>query len=248
MMTVMTRFAVLALSAAAAFGQSRPEFDVASLKPVMLDGHDTYTANLGTFKNGTLTMTNVTLAECLKWAYGITNDDQIAGPEWIKNKGVRFDVLAKASPSVPKEQAMLMLQALLDQRFQIAMHHEDRTLSYVALTVGKDGPKLKRAEEPPRDSPTQRFNHIVHHHMDMPLLASLLSRFNRTRITDMTGIKGYYDIDLEWSPEPPPGAEPAPGDPLNTAIQKQLGLKLETRKGPLDCLVIDRATETPLAN
>src|SRR5271166_6892457 len=98
---------VAVLCGAAAWGQ-RPEFDVASLKPVVLDGVDTYTANLGTYRNGLVTLTNTTLAECIRFAYDITTDDLLTGPDWIKNKGVRFDVLAKTAPDTSRSQALLM--------------------------------------------------------------------------------------------------------------------------------------------
>src|ERR1035441_3252739 len=95
---------------------ARPEFDVASLKPVVLDGADTYTANLGSYRNGVLTQTNTTLAECIRFAYEITSDDLLSGPDWIKNKNVRFDILAKTAPATPRGEALLMLRTLLDER------------------------------------------------------------------------------------------------------------------------------------
>ena len=77
---------LLVLAAWIVWAQPRPEFDVASLKPVILDGKDSYRANLGSVQHGVLTMTNVTLADCLRVAYGIPTEDQIAGPAWIKSK------------------------------------------------------------------------------------------------------------------------------------------------------------------
>ena len=238
----------LVLAGAAAWAQPA-EFDVASLKPVVIDGKDTYSANLGSVSHGVLTMTNVTLADCLRLAYGIPTDDQIAGPAWIKSKLVRFDILAKAAPDTTRDAAFRMLRPLLEQRFQLAYHHEDRELSYLAMTVGKGGPKLEAAKEPPEGAVTLRPNHIQHNHIDMTLLAYLISRFTRTRVLDMTGLKGFFVVDLTWAPEDAPADQPpAEGLPLQSSIQKQLGLKLEARKGPVDHLVIDKATETPLGN
>ena len=88
------RFFLITLATLTAWAQPA-EFDVASLKPVILDGKDSYSANLGSVQHGVLTMTNVTLADCLRLAYGIPTEDQIAGPDWIKSKMVRFDILAK---------------------------------------------------------------------------------------------------------------------------------------------------------
>jgi uncharacterized protein (TIGR03435 family) len=157
----------------------RPEFDVASLKPVVLDGADTYTANLGTVRNGVLTMTNVTLADCLRVAYGIPTEDQIAGPDWIKSKGVRFDILAKAPPDTPREAAFRMLQPLLEQRFSLTSHREPREMSYLALTVAKSGPRMPVAKEPPQGVNSHGGNRIYNYHIDMPMLAYLISRFTR---------------------------------------------------------------------
>src|SRR3954454_23199287 len=112
---------------------ARPEFDVASLKPVVLDGRDSYSANLGSVRNGVLTMTNVTLADCLRLAYAMPTEDQIAGPEWVKSKSVRFDILAKAPPETTRDAAFRMLQPLLEQRFQMTVHHESKEMSYLAL-------------------------------------------------------------------------------------------------------------------
>ena len=143
-MTLMFRPLAIALLSAAAFAQDpRPEFDVASLKPVVLDGADTYRANLLSIRNGILIQTNVTLADCLRAAYGIPTDDQIAGPDWVKNKSVRFNIEAKAPPDTPRDRELLMLQRLLEDRFQLVLHHEPRELSYLALIPAKGGPKMK---------------------------------------------------------------------------------------------------------
>jgi uncharacterized protein (TIGR03435 family) len=85
----------------------------------------------------------------------------------------------------------------------------------------------------------------------MQLLATLLSRFERETVVDMTGLKGLFDVKLEWTPDG--GAVPAvldgaSGPSVFTALQEQLGLKLEPRKGPIDVLVIDHAEKTPAEN
>jgi uncharacterized protein (TIGR03435 family) len=242
---------LIALAALPAWPQpaaTRPEFDVASLKPVVLDGKDSYSANLGSVRNGILTMTNVTLADCLRVAYGMPTEDQIAGPEWVKSKSVRFDILAKAPPGTSREAAFRMLQPLLEERFQMTFHHEAREMSYLALTVAKGGSKMKAAKEPPEGVVSLHSHHIQHSHIDMTLLAYLISRFTRTRVLDRTGLEGEFEVDLAWAPEDAPPDEEVQGLGLYAAIQKQLGLKLEARKGPIDVLVVDKARQEPLAN
>ncbi len=82
----------------------------------------------------------------------------------------------------------------------------------------------------------------------MPMLAYLISRFTRTRVLDMTGLKGYFEVDLRWSPDDAPADDPVGGLPIREAIQKQLGLRLDARKGPVDTLVVDKVNQVPLEN
>jgi len=258
---------LMGLTAWTAWGQpaaARPEFDVASLKAVTLDGADLYTANLGMWRNGSLTLTNTTLAESLRFAYRITTDDLVAGPDWIKNKSVRFDILAKAPPGTSDDDARLMLRTLLEDRFKMVFHHEPREYSYYALVAGKGGPKLDVAQEPPAAGGVSHgLGRIHNNHISMLFLATLIARFTRTPVLDMTGLPGFYDVKLDWSRDnglpaaAAPSSDPTtPAAPMDTAsgpsifdaVQKQLGLKLEKRKGPVDVLVIDHAEKTPLGN
>jgi uncharacterized protein (TIGR03435 family) len=96
--------------AAVAHAQTRPAFDVASLKPSPPIVGDRFNINLGTARHGMLTLSNACLADCLRYAYSITNNEQIGGPDWIKDKTVRFDIEAKAPPSTPLPVLREMLQ------------------------------------------------------------------------------------------------------------------------------------------
>src|SRR6185369_2173399 len=79
--------------------QARPEFEVATVKrSTPVPPGMPLAINLGTFRNATLTLTNVTLSECLQLAHGLVSDQQIAGPEWMKSREVRFDIVAKTTP------------------------------------------------------------------------------------------------------------------------------------------------------
>lgn len=244
----------------AAWGQgaaARPEFDVASLKPVVLDGADTYTANLGTYRNGVVTQTNTTLADCIQFAYEITSDHLLSGPDWIKSKMVRFDILAKTAPDTPRSQALLMLRTLLEDRFKLVLRRESRVLSYYALTAPGGVHKMKPAQDPPAEGEVTHWQGRIHNNrMTMLMLASLIGRFTQTPVLDQTALPGAFEVKLDWSrdnslPSAVPGAvpaEPADGPSIFEAVQKQLGLKLEKRKGPVDVLVVDHAEKTPLAN
>src|SRR5689334_22540547 len=91
------------------FAQSNA-FEVASVKPEGPPPGDTYFANLGRIEHGELTMGNVTLSEAVRYAWGINNDAQVAGPDWIKDKSIRYAIQAKAAPDASRQQVRQMLQ------------------------------------------------------------------------------------------------------------------------------------------
>lgn len=228
--------------------QSGPAFDVASLKAVHSTG-DLYNANLGTAVHGEVVLTNATLSDCLRFAYGITNDAQISGPDWIRNKDIRFDILAKASPETPRIQLLIMLQALLNERFHLVLHRELKELSYLALTVAKKRPDRSPGNNTLDDSRRSSMpGRIISNRMSMQLLATLLSRFLRATVIDLTGLQGTYVVQLLWTPESATPVEGDTGPSIFTAVREQLGLKLEARKGPLEVLLVDRADKFPEEN
>src|SRR5690349_7035321 len=120
---------LLGIGAFAAFlsAQQQPVFEVATVKrdPPVAPGTP-LPVNLGSFRNGTAMLTNTTLSECIQFAYGIVSDAQISGPDWIKSRDVRFDIVGKTGPDVTREQAVLMMQSLLAERLKLTMHHEPR--------------------------------------------------------------------------------------------------------------------------
>jgi len=233
-------------------GQS-PQFEVASFKssPPTAAG-ELISINLGTFRNGRLTFANASLSDCLKYAYGIVSDYQISGPDWIKSKAVRFDIIAQAPPDVAPAQLQLMLQALLADRLKLSIHHEPRELSFLALVPGKNGSKLHELKPDPASPPntTAARGRIVSNQISMELLATLLSRFERAIVVDQTGLIGSFELKLEWTPDDSGATtiDTATGPTIFSAIQEQLGLRLESRKGPLDVLVVEHAEKAPSDN
>lgn len=247
-------FAVIALATVGGYGQ--PQFDIATVKRSPETGTDRINIDLGNIRNGKLTLTNASLSDCLKFAYGLVSDSQLAGPDWIRSKFIRFDVVAQVPRDTPREQALLMLQTLLTDRLKLVLHHEQKEQSFLALVPGKNGPKLQeaKADAPPTGKP-QILGRITSNQMSMGTLAMLLSRFQRQTILDLTGLKGFFEVKLEWTPDNnrplPPGGDAADvpsGPSLFTAVGEQLGLKLESRKGPVDVLVVDRAEQVPAEN
>ncbi len=228
-----------------------PAFDVATVKvggPVEANGN--ININTGKILNGVVTLSNATLSDCLKFAYSLTTDAQLAGPDWINQKMVRFEVTGKASPETPDDQLRLMLQTLLKERFQIAMHSEQREITHYDLVVGKNGPKLKESTVGQSEAVgTARLDGIRSNRMQMNKLAMLLSRMTRMPVLDKTGLTGFYQFDLRYADEVSKmPLEDQGGPSIFTAVQEQLGLKLESKKGPVDVLVIDHAERTPVEN
>jgi uncharacterized protein (TIGR03435 family) len=226
--------------------RAQSTFDVATIKQSPPPDGDLFSINLGTIRNGKVTLTNTTLSDCIRFAYGLVSEDQISGPDWIKFKEVRFDIIAQAPPDTPREQLLRMLQALLADRLKLALHHEQRERSFLAIVVGKGGSKLRPASSDLGIAPGPMIlGRIVSTQMSMFSLAALLSRFERQTVIDMTGLPGLFNVDLQWTSES--GGAPTTGEKpsIYTAVQEQLGLKLEARKSPLDMLVVDSAQKVP---
>ena len=243
---------MIALVAMALLAAAGPAFDVATMKrsrPVGVG--ENYTANLGTARNGAVELTNATLADCIKFAYGLVSDDQVDGPVWAKSKEVRYDVVGKAPAATSRDDLLLMLRTLLAERMHLAMHTEPRRMTHYALTVARGGPKLHESTVEPAAARTTlyRTGALAHNRITMLTLSMLLSRQLRELVLDETGLKGVYDLKLEWTPQAPGSADaPDSGASIFTAVQEQLGLKLEARKDAVNVLVIDRAGRVPADN
>ena len=237
------KYAVL-LSAATILLAQSPSFDVASIKP-NISGSGTTTADA---KPGRVICTNFTTAMLFESAFGI-KDFQISGaPGWLGSD--RFDINATTGTSRDLDDKELQpyFQALLAERFHLRFHRETKELQVYSLVVAKTGAKLT-AHAGEGDSDTNVSNSpgkssITAASVSMEHLANILGgRLDRV-VIDNTGLKGSYDIKLHWSPDPSADS----GEPsLFTALQEQLGLRLETTKGPVEIIVIDNL-EKPTEN
>jgi uncharacterized protein (TIGR03435 family) len=200
-----------------------------------------------------LVVKNISLKYLIQFAYDMP-DRQIAGaPGWTDTE--KWDIEAKPDtpgmPSIP--QMRLIVQSLLTERFALKSHEEKRKMAAFALTVGKNGPKMSKtsdASESPNfvaplgmlDARSSTMGEFVHF-----LQSSILGQ----PVVDNTGLTGRWDFTLKWTPDetqftgpgmkvPPPAADDANGPPpLFTAIQEQLGLKLESQKADVPVLVVD---------
>jgi uncharacterized protein (TIGR03435 family) len=225
-------------------------FEVASVKIAPVLNGDLYRNNLGAVQHDTVTFTNASLADCIRFAYGLTSDAQLAGPDWIKSKEVRYDIVAKTLPDTPPEQVLRMMQALLAERFKLALHPENRELAYYALVIAKGGSKMREATDAPASAPTgvQGQLRIISNRMPMSRVATLLSRYMRACVVDQTGLKGPFEVNLVWTPDDRPVPDEERGPSVFTAVREQLGLRLESHKGPMEVLIVDHAEKTPTEN
>ncbi len=253
---------IVAAPMSPAFGQDTaaktPAFDVASIRQNKT-GNGRWRLN---FTADGLTATGVTLRYVIQEAYRIY-DDRLwsGGPPWLDT--TRFDIEAKFDPSAVKnptaDERSAMLQQLLADRFKLAVHHQDKELPVYALVPAKNGPKLRESKAGDViqgvRGPMCLFLHG--HPGDMAVqgcsmadLASSLSLSARDDlgriVVDRTGLPGRYDFELHWALDSA-SATDVSGPPLFTALQEQLGLKLEATKAMLDTIVIDHV-EPPSEN
>jgi uncharacterized protein (TIGR03435 family) len=229
---------------------ARPEFEAASIHPSPRFGSGA--VRLGrTVTPGGLTMLGVTPKDLIMWAFGL-KAYQVLGPVWISEEW--YDINAKPAGPTSEDGIKAMLQYLLVQRFRLASHVETRTLPVYLLTVAKNGPKIKaiQSEDTARYFPRRRGVYAMH--VTIRKFAELLSGKVDRPVTDMTGLGGFYDIDLDWAQDAATAANAGPAIPaadldpsIFTAIQEQLGLKLAPTKGPLEMFVIGRI-ERPSEN
>jgi uncharacterized protein (TIGR03435 family) len=197
---------------------------------------------------GRFSAVNVSLRALLKNAYGIRDFQIVQPPDWLDSQ--RYDVIAKAETDVPADRMKLMLQSLLADRFQLKVHREPKDVQAYVLTIGKNGPKIQPAAGDPGRVSRKGLGAIAGSKASIAQLTEALSdvalngHYILDRpVLDRTGLSGVYDFVLTWTPEPgqfSPGSTPdLSGPSLFTAVQEQLGLKLEIQKAQVEILVID---------
>ncbi len=252
-----------------------PQFEVASIKPSPPPtGKNVIVRSRGgpgSRDPDLFVCENCSISELVTRALGIRNY-QLSGPDWIQS--ARFNISAKIPPGSTREQFRLMLQNLLAERFKMAFHRDKKPMQTYELVVMKNGPKFKpsgQAPAPDGDAPRQpgpsktdangfpvlakgkgvsiavTDNRVTMHDggATMPDFAERLADELTQPVTDATGLNGKYDITLSWVE----GAGPdSPGPTLFQALQEQLGLKLEPKKGMVDIVVIDHLEKTPTEN
>jgi uncharacterized protein (TIGR03435 family) len=223
-----------------------PAFEVATIKPAAPspDGH----THINYPPNNRFSATNITLLTLMQWAYGMPERQILQGPSWLSS--TRFDIQAEADigdkmKSLTSEQGnelkRRMVQALLVDRFQLKLHTENRTLPAYDLVVAKGGTKLQPSQSNGKSFGIGR-THFEGQGLDMTSIAEDLSKITGRVVVDKTGLTGRYDFKLLWTADDAPATDSEPPT-LFTAIQEQLGLKLESAKEPVPVLVIDHVDQ-----
>ncbi len=246
-------FIGLSLMASSAFGQ----FEAVSIKPSSPD------ARGGGFNisPGRLNGKNVNLKDLVKFAYDIHDYQLSGGLGWTETE--HYEVLATFPAGTTNAQRAEMMQKMLADRFALVIHREPKDVAGYALAVGKNGPKLHPPEDPQQGmmlgrSPTTGQRTLHGTSSTMSDMASFLADLLGKPVQDDTALAGKFDFSMEWTPDPVSevmlrkgAGEAPPGDQVGptifTALQEQLGLKLETKKIPVSAVVIDHA-EKPSAN
>jgi uncharacterized protein (TIGR03435 family) len=241
---------VVLAATGAAFGQqptNAPSFEAASIKvSPPLGGQNSFVGMK--LDPGHLLIANFGLEAILTRAYGITGDQIVGVPAEFRYP-LAYEIRATYPADTPKEQVSVMLQNLLAERFKLVVHREMRVAPVYALVVAKGGPKLTTSNESTMSAKNPRRGHIEYKKVTMEWFASVFraSSWTDRPVLNQTELSGEYDLVLDWTPDDLASNDPAAAPSLFTAIQQQLGLKLEPQTAPREFLIIDHV-EKPTAN
>jgi uncharacterized protein (TIGR03435 family) len=250
-------------------GVQAPAFEVASIKLNKSGSGSSHSD----FDHGRFTATNVRVKSLLEYeAYGITGAQIVGGPDWLNSEA--FDISAKVDDATTERMKTFdreqrsqfdrqLFQQLLADRFKLAVHWETKELPVYALAVAKGGPKLTKSKDADGSTSVSsgngRMAQMTAKGVTMARLAQTLTQSSSRElgriVIDKTGMEGAYDLALQWMPDDRSAAmtnasnenSAAAGPSIFTALQEQLGLKLESTKGPVESLVIDHI-EQPSEN
>lgn len=244
------------------------EFEAASIKPSAPMNAGMIRMGVEFLPGGRVSMGGVTVKVLIQQAYGVRDFQIVGGPSWIGSD--RYDITAKPEGATDQDHVKLMMQALLKDRFKLQFHRETKELPTYALAVAKGGAKFLATKHAPMeddgaDKPKgTRMRMMGRGKIDIQsapvvALANYLGQVLGRSVIDKTELKGNYDFTLEFTPEPGgPGmikeggggntpVEDSQAVSVFTALQDQLGLKLEASKGPVDILMIE-GVEKPSEN
>jgi bla regulator protein blaR1 len=260
----------------APFGRAQTEAALSAFEVASVKQGDPYAKprSIQFTPGGGIRIEHMPLKVIIMFAYDVQGFQISGGPAWLDSDV--FEIIGKApmesgegprDPTVEQRRlARQRLQALLAERFNLIVRREAKELPVYALTVAKNGPRLKESTGESLGVQQSRPGELVGTGTTIVFLAGALSRLAGRPVLDKTDLAGRYDFRLEWTPEPGSlggfgkpapigpaeggdgaGAHDLTGPSLASALQQQLGLKLESQKGPLETIVVERV-ERPTAN
>jgi uncharacterized protein (TIGR03435 family) len=231
----MTRMA--AIAGVALYAQS-VTFEVVSVRRNLNGGPNTQIRLSGE----RFTATNASLKTLIRNAYDVLPFQLAGGPRWMDTD--MYDIMATTGTGVAitQDQLPLLLRSLIAERFQLTVHWETRETTIYALVLDKGGPKFGGGSDTQKPGINTRKGpgkaEMKGTGQPISILAGNLGNQLGRMVLDKTGLQGVYDWTLEWDPDP---TVDSTSPSLLTALQQQLGLKLESQKGPMQTLVIERA-------
>jgi uncharacterized protein (TIGR03435 family) len=240
------------LLSAAASAQTAPAFEVATIKPspdfMVWSGFQILTGSR-------FQASHNTLKTMVGYAYDVPEFNIAGGPAWVDSD--RFDIEARTAGDATPAQARPMLRTLIEERFKLAVHRENRTATVYQLVVPKGARPILEEDSTGGFLKFVGRGQVEAHGYKMSGLATYLQTLLRQPVVDKTGLTAQYNFKLTWVPDEAqagaPGAQPGlagvsnDGPFLFTALQEQLGLKLESAKAPVEMIIIDHA-EKPSEN
>ena len=233
---------------------ANPVFDVAVIKPNTSAGPG---KGFGIRGRQFSTM-NTSVSDMITFAYGLHARQITGGPGWMETEKYNVTAKPEGEGQPNDKQWKIMVQKLLADRFQLTFHREKKELSVYAIVVGKNGPKLTKSAGNPSGLPGLFFRGLG----NLPATNATIADFAGVMqsavldrpVVDQTGLEGRFDFQLKWTPDetqfggmgmkvPPPADDAAAPPDLFTAMQDQLGLKLQATKAAVDVIVVDRVSK-----
>ena len=237
---------------------AKPKFDVVTVKP----SDPNRPGKLFTIRGRHIVTINTNLNDLITFAYGLHPKQIVNAPDWSGTD--KFDL--DGVPDIPGQpnikQMKLLIQSALTDRFMLTFHHDQKELSVYALTVGKSGPKMTETTHQPNDPVNFGFRRLgdlmVSNATMKDFCDGMQGAVTDRPVVDHTGLTARYDFTLKWTPDEsqfavfggykaPATEEPNAPPSLSTALQEQLGLKMDAVKAPAEVFVIDHI-EKPSAN
>ncbi len=217
----------------------------------------------GVLRGGRYDLRNATMVDLISMAYGVDGTVVLGGPNWLEID--RFDVVAKAPQTTSPDDVKLMLQGLLADRFKLALHKETKPQQGFALTAASGKPRMKQASgdtaapgdcvpvpPPPPDPAVTPQNIAACRNITMSAFVQILrgmsGAYVNGPVTDLTGLTGGWDFELKWTNRALLAQAGADGISMFDAVDKQLGLKLESRSIPTAVLIVDSVNQKPTDN